>query len=177
MRSHLRTIGYAKRATIAFSVTADRVIIHGVFTGGRITIPSCRKSYDRSTLSVRESVSGYNSFDERWAYAIVWCTGAIAFSKNRLDESLLHFQLGQWVGVMTFLTAYTRCITRSEVKTLCDRNNLLKSCLSSQLEFQLILMHCCYYLGDYFGFFRCRFVVVRLLGADNYLDHIILLKP
>ncbi|MEH1780068.1 MAG: type II toxin-antitoxin system RelE/ParE family toxin [Nostoc sp.] len=35
LRSHLRTIGYAKRATIAFSVTADRVIIHGVFYGGQ----------------------------------------------------------------------------------------------------------------------------------------------
>ncbi len=35
LRPDLRVIGYAKRATIAFSVTADRVIIHGVFYGGQ----------------------------------------------------------------------------------------------------------------------------------------------
>jgi toxin ParE1/3/4 len=35
LRPGLRVIGYAKRATIAFSVTADRVIIHGVFYGGQ----------------------------------------------------------------------------------------------------------------------------------------------
>ncbi len=34
LRSHLRIIGYAKGATIAFSVTADRVIIHGVTGAG-----------------------------------------------------------------------------------------------------------------------------------------------
>ncbi|WP_375491222.1 hypothetical protein [uncultured Nostoc sp.] len=34
LRSHLRIIGYAKDATIAFSITADRVIIHGVTVAG-----------------------------------------------------------------------------------------------------------------------------------------------
>lgn len=34
LRSHLWIIGYAKDATIAFSVTADRVIIHGVTVAG-----------------------------------------------------------------------------------------------------------------------------------------------
>lgn len=35
LRPNLRVIGYAKRATIAFSVTTDQVIIHGVFYGGQ----------------------------------------------------------------------------------------------------------------------------------------------
>ncbi|MBW4505801.1 MAG: type II toxin-antitoxin system RelE/ParE family toxin [Scytonematopsis contorta HA4267-MV1] len=35
LRPGLRVIGYAKRATIAFSVTTDRVIIHGIFYGGQ----------------------------------------------------------------------------------------------------------------------------------------------
>ncbi|MEQ8464146.1 MAG: hypothetical protein RIC07_11310 [Coleofasciculus sp. E1-EBD-02] len=39
------------------------------------------------------------------------------FPRNRLDESLLLAQLGEWVGVMAFLTAYTRCFTRREVQT------------------------------------------------------------
>jgi hypothetical protein len=39
------------------------------------------------------------------------------FPRNRLDESLLLFQLGEWVGVMAFFTAYTRCLTRPEVQT------------------------------------------------------------
>ena len=35
LRPDLRVIGYAKRATIAFSVKIDRVIIHGIFYGGQ----------------------------------------------------------------------------------------------------------------------------------------------
>lgn len=35
LRKNLRTIGYERRATIAFSVQDDRVIIHGVFYGGQ----------------------------------------------------------------------------------------------------------------------------------------------
>jgi toxin ParE1/3/4 len=35
IRKNLRTIGYSGRATIAFSVQDDRVIIHGVFYGGQ----------------------------------------------------------------------------------------------------------------------------------------------
>ncbi len=35
VRPNLRTIGYAKRVTIAFSVKPDRVTIHGVFYGGQ----------------------------------------------------------------------------------------------------------------------------------------------
>ncbi len=35
LRENLQIIGYAKRATIAFSVQTDRVIIHGVFYGGQ----------------------------------------------------------------------------------------------------------------------------------------------
>jgi toxin ParE1/3/4 len=35
LRPNLRTIGYAQRATIAFSVKPDRVTIHGVFYGGQ----------------------------------------------------------------------------------------------------------------------------------------------
>lgn len=48
LRPDLRIIGYAKRVTIAFSVETDRVIIHGVFYGGRITIPSCRRRNHKS---------------------------------------------------------------------------------------------------------------------------------
>jgi toxin ParE1/3/4 len=35
LRPNLRIIGYAKRVTIAISVQADRVIIHGIFYGGQ----------------------------------------------------------------------------------------------------------------------------------------------
>ncbi|MBW4667597.1 MAG: type II toxin-antitoxin system RelE/ParE family toxin [Cyanomargarita calcarea GSE-NOS-MK-12-04C] len=35
LRPDLRVIGYAKRATIAFSVKTDQVIIYGVFYGGQ----------------------------------------------------------------------------------------------------------------------------------------------
>ncbi|MGI2906148.1 type II toxin-antitoxin system RelE/ParE family toxin [Tolypothrix sp. VBCCA 56010] len=35
LRKNLRTIGYERRATIAFAVQDDRVIIHGVFYGGQ----------------------------------------------------------------------------------------------------------------------------------------------
>ena len=35
LRENLRIIGYARRATIAFSVQDDRVIIHGIFYGGQ----------------------------------------------------------------------------------------------------------------------------------------------
>ncbi len=35
IRPHLRTIGYRRRVTIAFSVHAKSVVIHGVFDGGQ----------------------------------------------------------------------------------------------------------------------------------------------
>ncbi len=35
IRQNLRTIGYERRATIAFAVQDDLVIIHGVFYGGQ----------------------------------------------------------------------------------------------------------------------------------------------
>jgi toxin ParE1/3/4 len=35
LRKNLRTIGYSRRATIAFAIQDDRVIIHGVFYGGQ----------------------------------------------------------------------------------------------------------------------------------------------
>lgn len=35
VRKNLRTVGYERRATIAFSVQEDSVIIHGVFYGGQ----------------------------------------------------------------------------------------------------------------------------------------------